>query len=92
MQLHIKALSMSSRFIIWLSQHHKHHVIPLFFLSKHHHYEVVTLLSVIYYLPESERDPFIQLYQQDLEIDFRKLLNLEQIIELDLFGYLLIST
>lgn len=70
----------------------QHHVIPLFFLSKHHHFEIVTLLSLIYYLPESERDTFIQFYQQDIHFDFKQYLNIEQTFELDLLGYLLISS
>lgn len=70
---------------------HQHHVIPLFFLPKHLHFEIITLLSLIYYLPESKREIFIQSYQKDINIDFKEYLNIEQTFELDLLGYLLIS-
>ena len=69
----------------------KHHVIPLFFLPKHVHFEVITLLSLIYYLPESERDEFIQSYQKDIHVNFKQYLDIEQSFQLDLLGYLLIS-
>lgn len=90
--LHLDQKHIDEKLSLTQQKVYQHHAISLFFLPKDSHFQAVTLLSILYALPLFERDLFIQSYHQNPDFDFSNFLSLEQRLELDLLGYLLISS